>query len=329
MNKIILIILSISFITSCGQEKVQGDKHIVIENYIQLKGNQVLSEIDNIEIPYSKQGYTLHLPDSEPIATIIFLSGSALDTTKKIAEFAIIKPALNKNIAVLFVGTGKEIEFLFTDKEIETIDDLIGSALDKNKLSDKPKFLAGMSLGGTMALRYSEYCFLNKSKIGFRPNAIALCDAPLDMVRMWHEEQQAITNNYNPNAVGEARWVLYYLEKNLSGSPIESMESYIKYSPFVYRDKNRSKIELFKHVPIRLYHEPDIEWWVENRGKDYNTINSIDLAGFYNYLRQAGNMEVELITSNNKRKDHEKGSSPHTWTIVDNEELVDWFLGKI
>lgn len=39
---------------------------------------------------------------------------------------------------------------------------------------------------------------------------------------------------------------------------------------------------MFKHVPIRMYHEPDINWWVENRGKDYNTIISIDLAGFYN-----------------------------------------------
>jgi hypothetical protein len=67
-----------------------------------------------------------------------------------------------------------------------------------------------------------------------------------------------------------------------------------------------------------MYHEPDIEWWVENRGKDYNTINSIDLGGFYNYLRQVGNMEVELITSYNKRKDYKKVSSPHSCTIVDN-----------
>jgi hypothetical protein len=72
------------------------------------------------------------------------------------------------------------------------------------------------------------------------------------------------------------------------------MESYISYSPFVYSDKDRGKIDLFKSTPIRMYHEPDIEWWIENRGKDYK-----------------------------------KGSSPHTWTIVDNEELVEWFLEKI
>lgn len=44
--------------------------------------------------------------------------------------------------------------------------------------------------------------------------------------------------------------------------------------------------------------------------------------GFCRYLRQEGNSQVELITSNNKRKDYRRGSSPHTWTIVDNEKLL-------
>jgi hypothetical protein len=330
MKKLILFFLLIlSSWLLYSQVENPKFNHKVNEDYIQLIGNQILSETDSITIPLSKQGYTLHLPDSNPIATIIFLSGSALDTTKNIDEFAIIEPALSKNIAVLFVSTGKVIEFLFTEKELVTIDELVGNALEKHNLSSKPKFLIGMSLGGTMALRYSEYGLLNKSKFGFRPDAIAICDAPLDMERMWHEQQQAIVNNFHPNAVGEAHWILHYLNKNLGGSPEESMDAYINYSPFVYSDENRSKIKLFKNIPIRMYHEPDIVWWVENRGKDYNTINSIDLAGFYNYLRQAGNTQVELITSYNKRKDFKTGSSPHTWTIVDNEELIAWLIGGI
>ncbi len=329
MRKLILILLSFFFITSCTQKKLQEDKHLVIENYIQLAGSQILSKSDSITIPLSKQGYTLHLPETEPIATIIFPSGSALDTLRNIDEYAIIEPALAKNIAVLFVSTGKTIEFLFTDQDINIIDSIVEDALEKNELKNKSIFLAGMSLGGTMAMRYSEYCYLNKSSFGLIPKAIAICDAPLDMVRMWHEQEQAIKNNYHPNAVGEARWVLHYLKEHLGGSPNESMAAYTAYSPFTYRNKHKSKIDLFRHIPIRMYHEPDIEWWAENRGKDYNTINSIDLAGFYNYLRQAGNREVELITSHNKRKDFKKGSSPHTWTIVNNEELVAWFLGKI
>lgn len=304
-------------------------EHKVIEDYIQLDGRQVLNDSGSLTIPLSKQGYTLHLPESKPVATIIMLSGSSLDTTRYIDEFEIIKPALEKSIAVLFVSTGKVIEFLFTDEDIAIIEKLTGKALETNNLSGKPKFLAGMSLGGTMAMRYSEYCMLDKSSHGFRPDAIALCDAPLDMVRLFHEQEQAIKNDYHPAAVGEARWVSHFLIRNLGGRPDEALDNYISYSPFVYTDKKRSKIQLFKDVPIRIYHEPDINWWIENRAKDYNTINSIDLAGFYNYLRQAGSVDAELITSFNKRSGYKDGSSPHSWTIVDNAELVDWFLSKI
>lgn len=304
-------------------------EHRIVDHYNQLTGSQVLSETDRVTIPLSKQGYTLHLPASTPVATIIFPSGSALDTTRTIDEYDIIKPALEKEMAVLFVSTGKVIEFLFTDEDIEIVDGLIGDALETYELENKPFFLAGMSLAGTMALRYGEYCLLNQSRFGFKPSAIAVCDAPLDMVRMWHEQEQAIQNNYHRNAVGEARWVLHYLRKHLHGSPAASMKNYVDYSPFVYKNEDRNKTALFKDTPIRMYHEPDINWWVENRAKDYNTINSVDLAGFYNALRLAGSKEVELVTSYQKRKNYEKGASPHSWTIVDNGELVDWFLEKL
>lgn len=327
--RILFLILLLSLIFSCTQKKSRKANHSVIEDYIQLSGVQVLSESDSVTILLSKKGYTLHLPVSKPIATIIFPSGSALDTTRDIDEFDIIEPALAKNMAVLFVSTGKVIEFLFTDEDIKIIDMLIGNALDKHELNNKPIFLAGMSLGGTMAFRYSEFCYLNKSVLSTKPTAIAVCDAPLDMVRMWHEQEQAIKNNYHPNAVAEAKWVLHYLKKNLNGSPKESIKNYIDYSPFVYKYENKNKTNLFKNIPIRMYHEPDINWWVENRAKDYNTINSIDLGGFYNSLSLLGSKKVELITSYKKRKNYENGSSPHTWSIVDNEELVSWFLEKI
>ncbi len=327
---VFLLSVFIIFLVQKGNQKEEAEAgHQVVEEYHQLDGEQLLSEEDNAVIPYSKQGFSLHLPKSEAKATLIFLSGSALDTTRTIDEFEIIKPAIENDIAVLFVSTGKVIEFLFTDQDIQIVDEIIGNVLNTYNLSDRPKFLAGMSLGGTMAFRYAEYCFLNKSKNNISPDAIVVCDAPIDMVRMWHEQEQALKNDFHPNAVGEATWVLHFLKKHMGGSPKEAMENYINYSPFVYTDENKSKTQLFRNVSIRMYHEPDMNWWVENRAKDYNTINSIDLAGFYNYLRLAGNTEVELITTYNRRKDYDKGASPHSWTIVDNVELVEWLFNKI
>ncbi len=41
--------------------------------------------------------------------------------------------------------------------------------------------------------------------------------------------------------MGEAHWVLHHMEKNLGGSPEQSLEKYIEYSPFVYTDKEKKQ----------------------------------------------------------------------------------------
>jgi len=107
MRIIILLVIVIGFITcdsknGLAQEKAKENNYTVIEDYIQLTGEQALSEMGSVSIPFSKQGYTLHLPDSNPIATLIFASGSALDTTRNIDEFAIIKPARRKSCMPIF-----------------------------------------------------------------------------------------------------------------------------------------------------------------------------------------------------------------------------------
>lgn len=55
-------------------------------------------------------------------------------------------------------------------------------------------------------------------------------------------------------------------------------------------------------------------------------MNSIDLAALVAALHLAGNDRAELVTTHRARKGYEDGASPHTWSIVDNAELLDWFL---
>jgi hypothetical protein len=84
-----------------------------------------------------------------------------------------------------------------------------------------------------------------------------------------------------------------------------------------------------RDVPVRAYHEPDVDWWIENRRKSYYSMNSLDLAALVNELRLLGNERAFLITTHGTRAGFEDGSSPHTWSIVDNGELVDWFLEQV
>jgi hypothetical protein len=122
---------------------------------------------------------------------------------------------------------------------------------------------------------------------------------------------------------------MYLLETNLGGTPNEVFNRYLDYSPFVFSAENGGNAVNLKGIPIRAYHEPDIDWWIENRRKTYYSMNSIDLAALINQLLILGNERAELVTTNNKRTGYSQGASPHTWSIVDNAELITWFLRQI
>jgi len=84
-------------------------------------------------------------------------------------------------------------------------------------------------------------------------------------------------------------------------------------------------MEKFNNIAIRAYTEPDINWWIENRRKDYYGMNAVDLAAFINTLKINGNQEAELIVTNNKGYDDSGNRHPHNWNIVDEKELIQWF----
>lgn len=84
-----------------------------------------------------------------------------------------------------------------------------------------------------------------------------------------------------------------------------------------------SKLSLAHRFAIT---EPDILWWMEERGKDYYDINSFDLAAFINDLRLEGNKDARLVVTTGKGYRENGTRHPHSWSIVDIDELVIWCL---
>lgn len=58
-------------------------------------------------------------------------------------------------------------------------------------------------------------------------------------------------------------------------------------------------------------------------------MNAIDLAALVNELKIRENQQIELITTHNKGYHPDETRHPHSWSIVDEEELIDWFVAMI
>ncbi|HEX7847151.1 MAG TPA: hypothetical protein VF476_15225, partial [Chitinophagaceae bacterium] len=114
--------------------------------------------------------------------------------------------------------------------------------------------------------------------------------------------------------------------KEFGGAPGDHLSNYHQKSPYSYNDTTQQAIKPLVNLPIRLYTEPDILWWL-NDAVDYSLMNSVDLAAMTNELKRLGNKKIELIPTSNKgfRKPDNK-PNPHSWSIAEPKDLVKWLL---
>lgn len=287
--------------------------------------SEFITVAPEVNIPAEPPGYTLVKPVIRTQGVIVFF-GSGRDTADAGYEMRLYTAANQQQVATLYVTTGNPLEFLFDSSRYEQLDRYIGQAIDKYDLPADRMLFAGMSLGGTRALKFAQWCAAGHSRYDLLPRAVAICDAPLDFFRFHQQGARAIRLDTNPVSVNEAYWVNHQLEQNLGGTPEEVPKAYRAYSPYVYEIPMHEAIHLLKNMAIRAYTEPDVDWWIAYRQKAYYSINAPDAAALVNDLTYLGNDEVELITTTKKGFHPDGSRHPHSWSIVDNAELVSWFL---
>ncbi|MES2649023.1 MAG: alpha/beta hydrolase [Bacteroidota bacterium] len=196
-----------------------------------------------------------------------------------------------------------------------------------HKLDGLPFYLGGFSIGGTCAIKYAELAIKNNYPV--KPAAVFAIDAPLDFEREYKNMlRETRLPNSSEDGLAESNYILNRAKKEFGGSPFENLAAYYQLSPYSYNDSTQLAIKPLVNLPIRLYTEPDILWWL-GEGVDYSLMNAFDFAAMTNELKRMGSSKIELITTNNKgyrNPGHKR--HPHSWSIVDPTDLVKWLLNQ-
>ncbi len=188
--------------------------------------------------------------------------------------------------------------------------------------------VGGISLGGTAAVAYAEFCVGGRCQQSVVPRAVFAVDAPLDMERLWRASVARV--RWDTTGVGEteARWVLDHLVRVMGGTPNDRPAEYATRSPFRYEEPQGGSARFLLATPLRLYAEPDMDFWL-SRGLDYYQINAFDAAGLANRLRHLGHDDVELILTSGRGMRPNGIRNPHSWSIVDEPELARWLTARL
>jgi hypothetical protein len=274
------------------------------------------------ELTTSNNCYRLYLPASAPKGLVVLLPKYGEDANA-FQRFRISQFLSKKQIACMAVS---HAGYLF-DSDLPTLLALVREVAAAQKIPPGKIVVAGISAGGTGAFKYVQYCAVHDCG-PLKPAAVVFVDAPLDLERWWKSQEINLRRNNPASHLDESKTILEVLAMAMAGSPNEVRDTYRAKSPVLASEKDGGNARLVT-IPTRLYTEPDINWMLDNWKSDYYTSNAIDQAALILQLRAQGNQRAELVTTSGKGFNPDGKRNPHSWTIVDEEDLARWITNVL
>ena len=271
--------------------------------------------------------YEKMVPAVKPIGVLVVLSGVGERVKETIEESRLSSAALRKGFIVIFPSINRSISKHIHEHSF--LDTIFKQVVKAHGVGRDRFVLGGFSGGGTVALSDAEKANREPGSTFVKPRAVFSVDPPLDYTHIWKNSEKNIERGYSPVAVDESKWILGIYTTEFGGSPSQHPETYLKYSVFTYDDKDGGNAKYLLKTPVLIYTEPDILWQMENRRRDYYDLNCADISAMINLLRMKGNLQAHMMVTYNKGIRPDGQRHPHSWSILDPEECLDWIMDRM
>lgn len=262
--------------------------------------------------------YHLYLPSNAKQVLVLFPGGGA--TAKDIAaNFDIVAPAPQEKIALFLMNFNRHL--WVEQDEQEQLSQLLATALAQHQLEDLPLVIGGMSIGGNVGVTLSSYWTSQEQYP--TPAAVFVVDSPLDLYTLYENALYDTKRpELSPQRLGEPKWIVNYFETILGKEDLLSRVQEV--APLTYANQYWENMAPLKNIPVRFYTEPDPAWWKANRQTEHERTNAHALQQWSQLLKQQGWEQLELIETQNKGYRANGERHPHSWSIVDVADLLNW-----
>ena len=273
--------------------------------------------------------YIIVSPEKLPIKSFMFLIPSFNEAPQNVLlQTDIPKIAAKKGILTIIPTFKTGSESLGIDNATQnSFKEIFTDAVKLKNLSGLKFYLGGFSIGGSSAIKFAENAFLENAAV--KPSAVFAIDPPLDFERFYRAAKRNIRLSKNTQPNEEAVYFVNRIKKETGGTPENNIKNYYRLSPYSFNDTAQTAVKNLVSVPLRLYSEPDIDWWLKERGTDYYGMNVFDQSAMINELNKLGNNKATLVVTLNKgyRKPNNH-RHPHSWSIAEPNELIAWLLAQ-
>ena len=309
MKKYSLVLIIILFFISCKNDKVKI----------------VAKETDTTYEVFKTDDYELIKPNEKSNTVLVLFGGYPENIEDIKREFKIIDIAKENNIAVLFMNFNKKL--WLEEGEKVKLTELLYNTITKNTLQTDNIFIGGFSSGGVVSLLISDF-IIEMNQYAIEPKGVFIIDSPIDLLGLYYASRKNIKKNFSEISVEESTWIIKALEEQF-GKPEDSISEFEKYSVYTLKTHNIKNLVHLKNTKIRLYTEPDTIWWKQNRLTEYENTNAYYIKSLSEDLKKEfGDSNIEYIPTLNRGYRSNGDRHPHSWSIVDEKDLMNWMLNE-
>ncbi len=279
-----------------------------------------LTKIEYQEI--IKQDYELSKPSQNIKAVLILLGGYRETATDIKREFNLLNLAKTKGIAILYMNFNQKL--CLEQKEKIQLTEQLQDIFKEHHLPYNNICMGGFSSGGNLVLLLANHLVATQNKV--LPKGLFIVDSPVDLLHLYKLAQKNIERNFSVTAVEEARWLIQLFHQKI-GNFTNEVTALEQKSPFVAQTNSIQNISALQGLKIRFYTEPDTNWWKQNRQNEAEDLNAYSIEKLTKALQvNWHNNRVELIKTKNKGYRANGQRHPHSWSIVDQHDLINWLL---
>jgi hypothetical protein len=266
--------------------------------------------------------YTVTAPQSKKCdLLLVLLDGYGGDATRFLAETAIDDTAYHNNILTLCIPTGLR---LYADTAIvDVLNNAIRTTLALYNIPHTKLVMGGFSSGGTIVLRYAELCSASPALYPAVPKMIFTGDSPVDLAGLYRSSKKQLDNNFAGWWLEEARMIIDKLYKKF-GAPEANKKRWQVINPFNSADSTAGNEQYLRGIAYRTYHDVDVDWQLQNRGRSLYHINALDASELISRLQLRGHKNAHFIQSKIPGRRSNGQRHPHSWNIIDANELLQW-----
>jgi hypothetical protein len=244
------------------------------------------------------------------------------DAENTLSEFKIAEISVKNDFSVLAMNLNQRL-FLI-QKEKQELAEQLTRIVNEQNLSEKNIFIGGFSSGGNISLLISDY--LVKNKIQIQLKGVFIVDSPIDLLGLYGTAEKNLKLNFSKSSIEESTWIKNMFDKEF-GNPSNGIKTYEQNSPYTFKTQYIDNLKGLEKLKIRFYTEPDLKWWKEYARNEYEDLNAFYIQKLSNKLKiEFRENNIELINTENRGYRANGERHPHSWSIVNEKDLVNWML---